>query len=194
MTGGPADHLALALNLTGELVDGVRAGQWDDPTPCAGWMVRDLVRHMVTGNQVFAAVLSGTPLAEAGTTALAAPPPADLAGAFRESAERLRAAFGQPGALDQVVTIPVGTMPGAGAARIRMVEMLVHGWDLAEATGQATAFPEDLAEQALAFTRPQLEALPPGRSPFSPPQPVAGDAPAILRLVACLGRSVPAAG
>jgi uncharacterized protein (TIGR03086 family) len=189
---GPADQLALALDLTGQLVDGVHADQWDDPTPCDEWMVRNLVRHMVVGNQLFAAVLSGTPLAEAGTTALAAPPPADLAGAFRESAERLLAAFGQPGALERVVTIPVGTMPGSGAARIRMVEMLVHGWDLAEATGQATAFPEALAEQALAFTRPQLEALPPGRSPFSPPRPVADDAPAILRLVACLGRSIPA--
>lgn len=189
---GPADQLALALDLTGQLVDAVRTDQWDDPTPCDEWMVRDLVRHMVVGNQVFAAVLSGTPLAEAGTTALAAPPPADLAGAFRESAEQLLAAFGQPGALEQVVTIPVGTMPGSGAARIRMVEMLVHGWDLAEATGQATAFPEDLAGQALAFTRPQLEALPPGHSPFSPAQPVADDAPAILQLVACLGRSVPA--
>ena len=189
---GPADELALALDQAGQLVDGVRADQWDDPTPCDEWTVRNLVRHMVVGNQVFAAVLSGTPLAEAGTTALAAPPPDDLAGAFRESAGRLVAAFGQPGALEQIVTIPVGTMPGSGAARIRVVEMLVHGWDLAEATGQATAFPEDLAEQALAFTRPQLEALPPGRSPFSPPQPVADDAPAILRLVACLGRSVPA--
>jgi uncharacterized protein (TIGR03086 family) len=189
---GPADELALALDQTGQLVDGVRPDQWNDRTPCAEWMVRDLVRHMVVGNQVFAAVLSGTPLAEAGTAALAAPPPADLAGAFRESAERLLAALGQPGALEQVVTIPVGTMPGAAAARIRVVEMLVHGWDLAEATGRATAFPEDLAEQALAFTRPKLEALPPGRSPFSPPQPVPDDAPAILRLVACLGRSIPA--
>jgi uncharacterized protein (TIGR03086 family) len=189
---GPADELALALDQTGQMVDGVHADQWDDRTPCAEWTVRDLVRHMVVGNQVFAAVLSGTPLAEAGTAALAAPPPADLAAAFRESAGRLLAAFGQPGALEQVVTIPVGTMPGAAAARIRVVEMLVHGWDLAEATGQVTPFPEDLAEQALAFTRPQLEALPPGRSPFSPPQPVADDAPAILRLVACLGRSIPA--
>lgn len=191
---GPVKQLALALDLTGQLVDGVRADQWDNPTPCDEWLVRHLVRHLAVGNQVFAAVLSGTPLAEAGTAALAAPPPADLAGAYRESADRLLAAFSQPGALEQVVTIPVGTMPGVGAAHIRMVEMLVHGWDLAEATGQATAFPEDLAEQSLAFTRPQVEALPPGRSPFSPPQPVADDAPAILRLVACLGRSVPAPG
>jgi uncharacterized protein (TIGR03086 family) len=191
---GPVKQLALALDLTGQLVDSVRADQWDDPTPCAEWLVRNLVRHMVVGNQVFAAVLSGTPLAAAGTAALAAPPPADLAGAYRESADRLLAAFSQKGALEQVVTLPVGTMPGSGAARIRLVEMLVHGWDLAEATGQATAFPEDLAEQALAFTRPQLEALPPGHSPFSPPQPVADDAPAILQLVACLGRSVPAPG
>jgi uncharacterized protein (TIGR03086 family) len=188
---GPVKQLALALDLTGQLVDSVTADQWPGPTGCAEWTVRDLVAHMVTGNYLFTRVLRGTPLAEAREAVLAAPAAADLAASYRDAATELLAAFSQPGALEQVVTIPVGTMPGVGAAHIRMVEMLVHGWDLAQATGQATAFPDDLVEQELAFTRPQLGALPPGRSPFGPPQPAADDAPAIIRLVACLGRPVP---
>lgn len=50
-----------------------------------------------------------------------------------------------------------------------------------------------MAEQELAFTRRQIAELPPAavsRRPFAPPQPVPDDAPAIDRLVACLGRAL----
>jgi uncharacterized protein (TIGR03086 family) len=191
VTGGPADQLGLALDRTGELVAGVGAGQWQRPTPCDEWTVTDLVTHMVTGNYLFAAVLRGTPLAQARTAVPAVPPGDDLAGRYRDAAAQLMAAYGRPGVLEQLFTIPVGTMPGLGTMHIRAVEMLVHGWDLAQATGQATAFPDDLVEQELACTRPQLATMPPGRSPFRPGQPASSDAPAIIRLVACLGRPVP---
>jgi hypothetical protein len=51
-------------------------------------------------------------------------------------------------------------------------------------------FPEGLAEQELAFSRSKLGDVPPGRTPFGPPQPVSDAAPAIDRLVALLGRNV----
>ena len=189
---GPVGQLSLALDLTGELVGGVRADQWAGPTPCDEWTVADLVTHMVTGNYVFASILHGTPLAQARSAAAVVQPGDDLAERYRDAAAKLVAALSQPGVLEQMFTIPVGTLPGVGAVHIRLVEMLVHGWDLAEATGQATAFPEGLVEPELAFTQVQLDALPPERRPFGPPQPVADSAPAILRLVACLGRPVTA--
>ena len=81
------------------------------------------------------------------------------------------------------------TVPAAVALHLRLTELLVHGWDLAIATGQPTVgLPEDVAEQELAFSRHQLTQLPPGRMPFAPPQPVDQDAPAIDRLAALLGR------
>lgn len=58
------------------------------------------------------------------------------------------------------------------------------------ATGQRAQFPADLAEASLAFTRPMLAQIPAGRTPFGPAQAVSDDAPAIDRLVACLGRRV----
>ena len=87
--------------------------------------------------------------------------------------------------------MPFGTVPGAVALHLRLTEVLVHGWDLAQATGQVAAFPQDLAEQELAFTRDALGALPPGRSPFAPPTPAPDTAPALDRLAACLGRRLP---
>ena len=73
---------------------------------------------------------------------------------------------------------------------LRIVEALVHGWDLARATGQPAEFPDDLPERELTFTRGKLADLPPDGRPFAPPRPVADDAPAIDRLAACLGRRV----
>jgi uncharacterized protein (TIGR03086 family) len=193
MTADPIDQLALALDLTGGLIAGVGAGdQWGLPTGCPDWTVGDLVTHVIDGNYMFVAILHGTPLAQARAAAEAVAPGDDLAARYRDASAQLIAAFGQPGVLEELVTIPPGTMPGLGALHIRLVEALVHGWDLAQATGQATAFPDDLAEQELAFTRRALAGLPPEGRAFRPPQPVPDDAPGIVRLAACLGRPVPA--
>ena len=73
---------------------------------------------------------------------------------------------------------------------IRIVEQLVHGWDLATATGQRPAFADEIAEQALAFTRPNLANIPPDRQPFGPPRAVSDSAPALDRLAALCGRKV----
>ncbi len=115
-----------------------------------------------------------------------------LAAAYRESAGQMLAAFRQPGALQQVLTVPFGTVPGIVALNLRLTELLVHGWDIARAARVAPAFPAGLAEQALAFTQANLASVPADRRPFAPPQPVPGSAPAIDRLAALLGLPVTA--
>ena len=85
----------------------------------------------------------------------------------------------------------MGTVPGVVLLHLRITELLVHGWDLAQATAQPPLLPDDLAEQELQFTSGKLADIPAGRHPFAPPQPVPDDAPAIERLAACLGRRVP---
>ena len=94
--------------------------------------------------------------------------------AYRESAEAVVAAFGRPGALGRTVQVPFGTVPGAVAVHLRLTEVLVHGWDLAQATGQVAAFPEDLAEQELAFTRDALGARAARAQPVRPADAGAG--------------------
>jgi len=193
MTTAPVDELAQALRGTEQLVAAVRDEQWTRPTPCTDWKVRDLVNHLVGGNRLFAGILCGgqpPPLTDLprlqGIDHLGDDPVA----AYREAADALLAAFRQPGVLEQVFSVPVGPVPGIVALRLRIVEALVHGWDLARATGQPAEFPDDLAERELTFTRGKLADLPPNRRPFAPPQSVADDAPAIDRLAACLGRRV----
>jgi uncharacterized protein (TIGR03086 family) len=187
--GSPApsavpDQLARALAATETLVAGVRADQWDAPTGCPGWTVRDLVEHLIGGTRHVAAVLAGQ-----------APPPAEALGddpleRYRRAGEALLGAVDEPGVFEKVVTVPAGTVPTPVALHLRLTELLVHGWDVARATGQPTAgLPDDLAEQELAFSRVQLQRLPPDRSPFAPPQQIDAAAPAIDRLAALLGRS-----
>jgi uncharacterized protein (TIGR03086 family) len=74
--------------------------------------------------------------------------------------------------------------------QIRLYDLLTHGWDLAQATGMPAQIPDELAEQALAFVRHQL-STPPRTGRFAEPQPLDGNAPALDRLAAFLGRSVP---
>jgi uncharacterized protein (TIGR03086 family) len=106
-----------------------------------------------------------------------------------ESNGALQAAFDRPGVLERTYYGPLGGATGRERRQIRLYDLLAHGWDLAQATGQAATLPEDLADQALAFVRIQLtDQARPGR--FAPAQLAADNAPAIERLVAFLGRPV----
>ena len=187
----PLDDLAAVLRIAGELVGDLRHDQWNAPTPCPEWDVRALVGHMVLGHRLFAGILRG----EATVTAGALDPgPADAlgedpAGAYRDAAGSLLAAFGQPGVLGRTFEVPVGPVPGIVAVHLRIVEELVHGWDLAQAIGGQPRFPDDVVERAVEFTRVKLADVPPERSPFAPPRPVSDLAPPIDRLAALLGRT-----
>jgi uncharacterized protein (TIGR03086 family) len=180
----PLDQLARALDDTAALVRGVREDQWDGPTPCSEWDVRGVVQHLVVGHQVFARALRG----EAVGAVPAEPPRAPLDAAYTGSAADMLEAFRAPGVLDGQVTVPFGTVPGTVALHLRLVDALVHGWDVAVATGQRPGHDERLAEQEIGFTRSFLTRIPPGRTPFAPSVQAGDDALALDRLAALLGR------
>jgi uncharacterized protein (TIGR03086 family) len=180
------ERLGRAFDAVGGLISNIRADQWSAPTPCTDWTVRQVVTHLIGMNRVFAALLADQP-----------PPPRpsadhveeDPVSAYRDSAAALQAAFGRPGVLERAYPGPLGTATGAERLKIRLYDLLAHGWDLAQATEQPADLPDDLAAQSLAFARTQLtEQARPGR--FGPAQTVAEQAPAIERLVAFLGRPV----
>ncbi len=185
MAAPTVDQLAQVLDDAEALVSAVDGVQWAGPTPCTDWTVRELVNHVVGGNFLFAALLSGSPVDRSWTDHLGDDP----VGVYRASAAVLVDAFRQPGALEREVTVPLGRVHGMMALHLRITETLVHGWDLARAIGVRTAFPNEVVAQELEFTRAALADLPPDRRPFGPPRPVADDAPLIDQLAACLGRS-----
>lgn len=174
-----------ALAATEAVVAGIRPGQWPAPTPCTELDVRAVLNHLVSGNLMFAALVRGEPPPDRGADHLGGDPLT----AFQRAAAQMREAFAAPGVLESVYTAPFGTAPGTALLHIRIIEALAHGWDLARATGQPAAFPDDVAERALAAARKQLTSRPEGPgAPFGAEVPVAEDAPAIDRLAGFLGR------
>jgi uncharacterized protein (TIGR03086 family) len=184
-TPGPVADLEHALGVATTIVGGVPADRRDAPSPCAGWTVADVVEHVITGNLTVARAL-GPDLADA---------PVDeetLEARFRSSAEVTVAVFAAPGALEGTVTVPFGTVPVPVALGLRTVEALVHGWDVAVASGQdPEQLSEDLAQAGIAFTESMFANADRSRLPFAPAVPVDPTAPAIDRLAGLLGRTDP---
>jgi uncharacterized protein (TIGR03086 family) len=191
MTAPSPDQLEASLSVAQGLVAAVGPGQWAAPTPCSEWDVHALVAHLVGGNQRFAGLVSGaTTLEELRGVAAGDVLGDDPVRAFSNAAEALLAAFRLPGALDRLVTIPFGTVPGAVALDLRLTEILVHGWDLARATSQSVHFDDALIEQEYQFSAQTLTQVPTGRSPFAAPTDVRADFSGLDRLAALLGRRV----
>ena len=173
------EQLSDAVARTARLVAGVRPDQWAAPTPCAEWDVHSLVAHLILGNTIVAAAVAGV-----------APTHRDLLADFEQSAATMLAAFDRPGALERVVAVPFGRVPGAIALHLRLTELLAHGWDLARATRQPTDFPDEVVEQELSFTVGALTSIPPEGSPYGRPRPAPEQAPPLDRLAARLGRDL----
>jgi uncharacterized protein (TIGR03086 family) len=189
LAADPIAELEVALELSGRLVAQVKPDQWESATPCTEWDVRQLVDHLVLGQQLFARVLRGEPFeqAVAGVRSVGDRLGNDPAGAYDVSAREMLDAFGAPGVLERLVRVPFGTVPGAVARHLRIVECLVHGWDLATALGLPFHPPAGLVEREIAFTGPLLGQVPPERRVFGPSRPAADGAPPIERLAALLG-------
>jgi len=178
-----------ALDETARLVDAVRPDQMGLPTPCSDWDVQALLAHLVGGNIRYAGVTRGEPI-QSGPARGGGPAAAllgdDPAGAYRRSA--VDAAWRDPALLDRTFALPIGALPGRAALTLHLVETVVHGWDVARATGQRPAFAPDVVRAAMQFTQAGAPGDRPPGAAFAPPVPAADDLPEINRLAAFLGR------
>jgi uncharacterized protein (TIGR03086 family) len=166
------------------LVAGVRPDQWHASTPCTEWTVRQLVNHIVAGNALFTSIVTGAPPPDRSQDHLGDDPVA----AFRDSVRAVRTALADDDVLAETYTMPFGPSPGAGLVEMRVNEFVVHGWDLARATGQPAAFDDDLAEGCLALMR-SMPMIPRGEGrPFQAERKAPAGSSAVDRLAAYLGR------
>jgi hypothetical protein len=85
--------------------------------------------------------------------------------------------------------LPYGVMRGRAALGMQLLETVTHGWDLAKATGQHSAFDPDVVQAASQFTQASMtDERSPG-TPFATPMPVADDLSELDRLAAFLRRA-----
>lgn len=173
---------------------GVRPEQYDDPTPCASWKVRDVINHLVGANHWFAdTVESGT--APTSESDVGGPDvvDGDVLAAYDEASKRAIEAFRAPEALDKTLTLPFGDVPAAAFCMLAANDQYVHAWDLATATGQQTDVAPELAEQLLGFAEQAVgDALrgADGQAPFGPRVTAPEAASAAAKLAAFCGRAV----
>jgi len=162
------------------VIGNVRADQYDDPTPCPDWNVRELMTHAI-------AVVAGIGAAAAGAPRTPFTLGDDPATQFDEAATASLAAWRAPGVLDKIVDGGPGPMPGRVLAGINLLDTATHTWDIATATGQPAQLPADVAEAALEASRSIISPdIRTGR--FGPEVAAPEGCGATERLVAFLGR------
>lgn len=174
---------------TGERVALVGPEDLDSPTPCEGWQLRHLLNHMLASLDRLAGAAEGEvaelsqfdPQAQALTDRLGD----DCGhGAFATVERRALTVWRQPDVMARTCALPLGSLPAPVAAQINLVEVVVHGWDVSQATGEAVPVPPELADPILAFCREALDSARGGA--FGPDLEVGDDVS--QRLVAFLGR------
>jgi len=109
------------------------ADSWELPTP-SEVTVRELVAHVVTGNDFTALLLAGVPRDEARAAIAWDQLDGEPLAAVRESAARQAAAF-DAAPPSFVVPHPHGDIPVAAFLRFRLVDLVVHAWDLRRGAG-----------------------------------------------------------
>jgi uncharacterized protein (TIGR03086 family) len=88
------------------------------------------------------------------------------------------------------IALPRGRGRAESALYIHLGETLVHGWDLAKATGRSLDVEPEVVEASLEQFRSWLPPQRPPGTPFANAAPVGAEAAAIDRLAAYLGRDV----
>jgi len=181
-----ANQYQRALVRTGHIVAGVRPEHIALPTPCRDWDVRLLLNHIIGGNQMFADVARGATVVASGEMDDHTRP--DPGTNYLASAESVIAAWSEPGVMDRRCRMPFGDIPASAAVSIHFLDLVVHGWDLARATGQDTAIDADLAAEALDISHDLLSPELRQSGAFGPEIPASAEDPLHERLVAFMGR------
>lgn len=176
-----------ALDETGSSVASVRDDQWHLPTPDDDWDVRKLVNHIVAGNFWVAPLTTGSTIEAVGDRLDGDVLGGDPLGAYRRSAAEADTAFHRTGAMEEPANVSYGPVPGAVFAGHRLVDVLVHGWDLAVAVGLGTDLRPDLVDACLAVVEPEAEMLA-ASGAFGTDHHVPDGASPQTRLLALLGR------
>ncbi|MGW1376444.1 TIGR03086 family metal-binding protein [Streptomyces sp. NPDC002446] len=177
-----------AIALFGSRVHAVRDDQWDGPTPCSQWSVRDLVNHL-TAEQLWVPrlVRDGATIAEVGSDFDGDVLGEDPAAAWDRAAVAAVAAFSERDALSRTVQLSYGSSPADAYCTQMMADAVVHAWDLSRAIGADERLPGPLATAALREVEPYAAGLD-ASGLFAPAVDPPADADDLTRLLCLLGR------
>ena len=165
-----------------ERVEAVPPGAWENPTPCEGWVARDVVRHLVEWLPAFF-------FGQWGIEPPAAPSvDDDPAAAWKAVDGTLQAALDDPAVATSVRDTPMG--PSSFEQSIDTIctpDVLVHTWDLARATGLDETLDAEEVHRFVEGMEPHDAAMRASEH-YGPRVPVPDDADEQTRLIAFVGR------
>ena len=156
-------------------VNAVKEDQWDDPTPCTDWTVRDLANHVTYENLWTVPLMEGATIEEVGDRfegdVLGEDPIGSALAAARAAIASVATQLPQGG----TVQLSFGETPKEEYAMQLAADNLVHGWDLAVATGGDTRIDPHLVH-AIADWFDDREEMYRDGGAISARRPLTGDA------------------
>ncbi|GHB06347.1 TIGR03086 family metal-binding protein [Streptomyces tendae] len=172
------------------LADGVRDDRLADPTPCPDLAVRNLLGHL-TGLAVAFRDAARKDLGPTTDTSPEASVP-DVGPGWREELAKvlgeLADAWREPDAWTGMTRAGGIDLPGAVAGAVVADELVIHGWDLARATGQEYVPDPAALQAAYGLLAAAAEESDRDAGMFGTVVPVPADAPLLERAVGLSGR------
>ena len=180
-------ELADAGEAAALVVDNVTPAELGDPTPCAEWDVRALLNHVIlwTSYSLERRAHGESVAPELMERDFAAAP--EFAAAYRAQLDRALAAWADPAVWDRELDVMGAKTPAADVGALMIAELVLHGWDLAVATGQDYSVSGRAAEAALRAVEANAELFRQYKG-FADPVAVAADARVLDRVLALSGR------
>ncbi|MGD0943400.1 MAG: TIGR03086 family metal-binding protein [Acidimicrobiales bacterium] len=151
-------------------------------TPCAKYTVDDLVEHLV-GSLAFLGVSAGAPATGKAPDSSSATAESKVADAAQVALEAWRKR-----GLEGTVRLGENEVPTSVATDILLVELLVHAWDFAQATGQTVPVDDSISAYALERTRSLIAPHMRDGDRFAAERAAGPEADNLARLAAFTGR------
>jgi uncharacterized protein (TIGR03086 family) len=130
-----------------EVVQGIEPGRLDGPTPCPEWDVRRLLNHLILWTGHRGALAAGKEPIEGPDEDHDFTAEPGWAESYALGSTATAQAWSDPAAWEGETGMSgAGRMPAPFVGGILFVEWILHGWDLAAATGQKLDLDADLEE------------------------------------------------
>lgn len=165
----------------------VKEDQWDDPTPCTDWSVRDLVNHIVNEDRWTVPLMHGSTIEDVGDRFDGDLLGDDPKGNAEDALEEAKSAVAEDGALERTVHVSWGDISAEEYVSQLFTDHLIHGWDLARAIGADDKLDPELVAACWELSKPQEEMIR-GSGYFGSQVDVDEDADPQTRLLALFGR------
>lgn len=182
------DQIKRAAGLAAAIARNVRADQFGGPTPCSEYDVRALARHVSYWSPMLEAAGNRKPYEVPATGEQEHDvDPATWGTVYSGQLRDLAAAWADPASTEGMASMGSAEMSASLIGEMVLGEILVHGWDLAGATGQELEMDDDLAQAVLVALEGSAEL---GREMgiYGPAVAVPDTAPAFDRALGLTGR------